>query len=102
MKDSFDVGLDLVSDVVRHPAFAPEEIERQRQQMLSGLKVSYEDPDYLAGVVFDRLVYGFHPYGMPGHRHAGVARRASRATICWRSTSAGSRRTTRSSPSSAT
>ncbi len=65
MKDSFGVALDLVSDLVRHPAFAPEEIERQRQQILSGLKVSYDDPDYLAGVVFDRLVYGFHPYGKP-------------------------------------
>ena len=65
MKDSLNVALDLVSDVARNPAFAPAEIERQRQQMLSGLKVSYDDPDYLAGVVFDRLVYGFHPYGRP-------------------------------------
>ena len=65
MKDSFGVALDLVSDLVRNPAFAPEEIERQRQQIVSGLKVSYDDPDYLAGVVFDRLVYGFHPYGKP-------------------------------------
>jgi zinc protease len=63
MKDSFNLALDLVSDIARNPAFAAEEIERQRQQMLSGLKVSYEDPEYLAGVVFDRLVYGFHPYG---------------------------------------
>jgi len=65
MKDSFGLALDLVSDLVRHPAFAAEEIDRQRQQILSGLKVSYDDPDYLAGVVFDRLVYGFHPYGKP-------------------------------------
>jgi len=65
MKDSFGLALNLVSDVARHPAFAPEEIERQRQQILSGLKVSYDDPDYLAGVVFDRLVFGFHPYGKP-------------------------------------
>jgi zinc protease len=65
MKDSFGLALDLVSDLARHPAFAPEEIDRQRQQILSGLKVSYDDPDYLAGVVFDRLVYGFHPYGKP-------------------------------------
>ena len=65
MKDSLGLALDLVSDLVRHPAFAAEEIERQRQQILSGLKVSYDDPDYLAGVVFDRLVYGFHPYGKP-------------------------------------
>jgi len=65
MKDSLNLALDLVSDVARRPAFAQEELDRQRQQMLSGLKVSYDDPDYLAGVVFDRLVYGFHPYGRP-------------------------------------
>lgn len=66
MRDSLNTGLDLISDVTRNPSFAPEEIERQRQQVLSTLKVSYDDPDYLAGVVFDRLVFGFHPYGKPG------------------------------------
>ena len=65
MSASLDVGLDIISDVARNPAFAPEEIERQRDQMVSAMKVSYEDPDYLAGSVFDRLVYGFHPYGKP-------------------------------------
>ncbi len=65
MKDSFAFGLDMVSDLARNPKFAPEELERQRQQILSGLKVGYEDPDYIAGMVFDRLVYGFHPYGRP-------------------------------------
>lgn len=65
MKDSLDTGLDLVADVVRNPAFAPEEIERQRQQILSALTVTYDDPDYIAGVVFERLVYGFNAYGKP-------------------------------------
>jgi zinc protease len=65
LKDSFAFGLDMVSDLARNPTFAPEELERQRQQILSGLKVGYEDPDYIAGMVFDRLVYGFHPYGRP-------------------------------------
>jgi zinc protease len=65
MKDSFEVGLRMLSDMARYPAFAPPEIERQRQQMLSGLQVSAEDPGYVANAVFDRLVYGFHPYGMP-------------------------------------
>ena len=65
MKNSLEVGMQLVSEVARMPAFAPEEIERQRQQMMSAMKVSYEDPEYIAGTVFDRLVYGFHPYGKP-------------------------------------
>src|SRR5204863_1760276 len=57
--------LEMLSDMARHPAFAPEEIARQRQQLLSSLQVSFEDPDFIANAVFDRLVYGFHPYGLP-------------------------------------
>jgi zinc protease len=65
MKDSFDRGLQILSDVARRPAFAPAEIDRQRQQLLSSLQVSFEDPEFIANAVFRRLVYGFHPYGMP-------------------------------------
>lgn len=65
MKHDFQQGLDLLADVARRPAFAEEELARQREQLLSGLKVSYQDPDYVANMVFDRLVYGFHPYGTP-------------------------------------
>ena len=66
MKDSFAFGMNLLADVVRNPAFAPDEIERQKEQAISSLRVSAEDPDYVASTVFDRLVYGFHPYGLPG------------------------------------
>jgi len=69
MKDSFETGLRMLSDMARRPAFAEAEIERQRQQMLSGLQVSFEDPEFVANAVFDRLVFGFHPYGMP---HTGT------------------------------
>ena len=76
MKDSFDAGLKMLSDMARQPAFSPDEIERQRQQMLSGQKVSAEDPGYIANSVFDRLVYGFHPYGMPESGTPQTHRRA--------------------------
>src|SRR5215467_8597130 len=65
MKDSFEPGLKLLSDMARHPAFAPEEIERKRRQTLSTLQVNFDDPGFVADSVFDRLVYGFHPYGLP-------------------------------------
>ena len=65
MKDSFDVGMNLLADVVRRPAFAPEEIERQTKQAISTLGVSLEDPGFIAGAVLSRLIYGFHPYGFP-------------------------------------
>jgi zinc protease len=65
MKDSFETGLQMLSDMARHPAFAQEEIARQRQQMVSGLQVSLDDPEFVGNAVFDRLVYGVHPYGLP-------------------------------------
>jgi zinc protease len=65
MKDGFEAGMRILSDVARRPTFAAEEIERQRQQMMSGLQVSFESPEFIADSVFRRLVYGFHPYGMP-------------------------------------
>ena len=65
MEDSFDVGMNLLADVARNPAFAAEEIERQKQQAISSLQVSGNDPDWVASVLFERLVYGFHPYGLP-------------------------------------
>jgi zinc protease len=65
MKDSFDAGLRMLSEMARHPAFKQAEIDRQRQQLLSSLQVSFDDPDFVANAVFDRLVYGFHPYGLP-------------------------------------
>ena len=66
MKDSFTFGMTLLADLVRNPAFSREEIERQKEQAISALRVSGDDPDYIASTVFDRLVYGFHPYGLPG------------------------------------
>ena len=67
MKDSFEDGMKLLSEVARDPKFDEEEIDRQKRQALSGIQVSSEDPSYVADAVFDRLVYGFHPYGMPGN-----------------------------------
>ena len=77
MKDSFLTGLRMLSDMARRPAFAQAEIDRQRQQTVSALQVSLEDPDYIADAVFDRLVYGFHPYGMP---HTGTPETISAIT----------------------
>ncbi len=65
VKKDLPAGLDLMSDVVLHPAFRAEELDRQRQQLLSGLTIQYSDPDYLASQVFGRAIYGSSPYGWP-------------------------------------
>jgi zinc protease len=65
IKDQTDLALSLAADLVQHPAFAAEEIERLRSQIVSALKVNYDDPDYIANLVINKLIYGEHPYGRP-------------------------------------
>jgi zinc protease len=66
LKDNLPLAWELMSDMVRRPVFAQQELDRQRQQALSGMKVAEQDPDSVADHVIDRLIYGFHPYGLPG------------------------------------
>jgi zinc protease len=77
LADSTDLAFDLVSDMTIHPAFRPEEIERQRQQMLSGLKVSLGDPAYVADTAFQNLIFAGTPYG---HSEDGTEASAERLT----------------------
>jgi len=65
VKKDFALAMDLLSDILLHPAFRREEMERRRQQALSNLEVEYSDPGYISDVVLQRVVYGAHPYGLP-------------------------------------
>jgi len=75
VKKDFDLGMDLLSDVVLHPAFKKEELDRQRQQLLSGMQVEYNDAGFLAQAVFSRAVFGDSPYGLPDEGTPDSARK---------------------------
>ncbi|HZI95487.1 MAG TPA: pitrilysin family protein [Patescibacteria group bacterium] len=60
-----DLGLDLLMDSLRNPAFASAEIERQKAETISELKASRENPGLLASRRFIEILYGGHPYGHP-------------------------------------
>ncbi len=65
MKKDFLLAMDLLSDVVTHPSFEPEEIERKRRQTISNLEVESADAGYLVQAVAARALFGLHPYGLP-------------------------------------
>jgi zinc protease len=69
--DNIDTALGLLSDVARNPAFAAEELERQRAQALDAVRVSMSDPASVAGLTAIRTLYGDSPYG---HSPAGTDR----------------------------
>lgn len=81
IKDKIDAILALTSELVQQPAFDQREIERQKQQALSAMQVSYDDPEFVAGVTFDRLIYGFHPYGRPPGGTLDSVAKISRADL---------------------
>jgi predicted Zn-dependent peptidase len=57
-------AMDLFADIVRHPAFKPEDVARLRNSQLAGIQQELTSPQGLAGRVLPRLVYGADsPYG---------------------------------------
>jgi zinc protease len=58
-----DEGMDLLSDVVEHPAFKTEDLERMRGQRLVKLSQEGDSVNAIGSRVGPKLVYGDHPYG---------------------------------------
>ena len=57
-------SLDLFSDIVRNPAFAPAEVERLRGQQLARISAELTQPQGLAGRILPVKLWGAdHPYG---------------------------------------
>jgi zinc protease len=78
------LSLDLLSDIVRNPAFAPAEVERLRAQQLSRIKAQLSSPDGVANYVLPGLLFGKdHPYGVPatGTGNAASVTQISRDAI---------------------
>lgn len=81
VKKDVNLGMDLMSDVVLHPTFKQEELDRQRQQLLSNLEVQYSDAEYLATAVFLRVVYGGSAYGLPSEGTPETVRKLNRNAL---------------------
>lgn len=63
-KDS-DLGFSLLVDILMHPAFRPEDVERVRTQILGHLISEDDDPEQVAIKAFNQLVFHDHPYRWP-------------------------------------
>ena len=65
MSSKIAPAMTILADVVRHPTFAAEEIERQRQQYMDDITLALGDPGSIAKFVAARVVFGDSPYGHP-------------------------------------
>lgn len=58
-------ALDVLGDMVRHPKFAPDDIEREKGVVLEELKMDEDNPDYLLSTIFAGSFWPDHGMGRP-------------------------------------
>ncbi len=58
-------AIDLLTDIISHPRFAPEDLERERMVILEEMKMVEDTPDELLGEVFNAAYFPDHPLGRP-------------------------------------
>ena len=58
-------SLNLMADIARKPAFAPDEVARLKDQRLAELAQTLANPRALASRELGKLLFGKHPYGQP-------------------------------------
>jgi zinc protease len=63
MSDKAEPALRILADVVMHPTFKQEEIDRLKNQTLDGLRVALRQPGSLGQFVTIRAIFGTGEYG---------------------------------------
>lgn len=63
LTENKDEAIALLQKALLSPRFDQDAIERVRAQVLSNLRSDEKDPNAIAGVAFDKQVFGDHPYG---------------------------------------
>ncbi|MFZ4791360.1 MAG: M16 family metallopeptidase [Candidatus Competibacteraceae bacterium] len=58
-------AVETVARLLKEPTFAPNTVERVRQQMLTALQERAQSPGAIAQDAFFKALYGTHPYGSP-------------------------------------
>jgi predicted Zn-dependent peptidase len=65
LDEHLPLAVDLLSDIVLHPAFPVEEIEREKKVILEEFKMVEDTPDDLVHEVFTEHFWAGHPLGRP-------------------------------------
>jgi zinc protease len=63
LKKDIDKGFELFSDILLHPTFAQEEINRKVELLKSSFIAREESPGFLAGRAYINEIFEGHPYG---------------------------------------
>ncbi|MDR1486657.1 MAG: insulinase family protein, partial [Deltaproteobacteria bacterium] len=77
---SVELGLDILSDIVFHPSYDPNEYALEKEVVVEEIKRSYDNPDQIVWTKFMDQSFPDHPYGHPILGSTETVRQASRDT----------------------
>jgi predicted Zn-dependent peptidase len=75
------LAFDVLADLVLHPLFREEDIEKERGVILEEIKMEADSPDYLVHEIFSSNFWKDHPLGKPILGTPQTVKRLDRATI---------------------
>ncbi|MBT0666845.1 insulinase family protein [Novosphingobium profundi] len=78
LSDNLAPSLDLLSQLLLHPAFRPEDVAREKAGQQAQLAQALSSPNALAQRTLDSALYGQHPYAQP---QDGLGTEASLAAL---------------------
>jgi predicted Zn-dependent peptidase len=65
LDEHLPLAIDILADIVRNPAFTPEDIEREKKVVVEEIKMVEDTPDDLVHELFTQGFWQDHPLGRP-------------------------------------
>jgi zinc protease len=81
LRKDLDTGLELLADVLLHPAFKADELVRRREAVLASIRADEDDPTSVAQKAFQRELFGDTPYGHPADGTEASVAKLARADV---------------------
>ncbi len=64
-KEQFEVGLEVISEMLGYPTFDPVEVDNEREVVIEEIKRSIDNPSRQSSRLLFSTMYKKHPYGIP-------------------------------------
>src|SRR3989442_2534449 len=65
LDEHLPLAMDILSDIVRNPAFTPDDVQREKKVVVEEIKMVEDTPDDLVHELFTQGFWENHPLGRP-------------------------------------
>lgn len=79
--NKFSVAVELLTDVLRNPAFNLTEVEKERTRIAEELRAKQDDPNIVAEELFMKTLFKDHPYQHPIDGYPETVDKITRAEL---------------------